>query len=131
MLIKSPFHKMCNVKIRQLLQASTHKRNKKFQVGLEAQKVQFKIIWREIEPIAEFTDNESGTSKSDRQGFERCNSILRKANETYYYAKLDRLNQKCFLLSLSVENDRFANLRPTTNRFGTYFSALARQGLSL
>jgi DNA invertase Pin-like site-specific DNA recombinase len=100
-------------------------------LGLEAQKSTIQNYLKVIEPIAEFTDIESGTSKgNDRQGLKDAIQYCEKYNAKLIIAKLDRLSRSVsFIAQLMESKIEFIICdQPQASRFTIHiFSALAEQ----
>lgn len=100
-------------------------------LGLEAQKNLVYTFLKGEEPIEEFTDIESGTSKgNDRRGLKEALERCKEHNATLIIAKLDRLSRNVSFISKLMESEVefIATDMPQANKFTIHiFSALAEQ----
>lgn len=100
-------------------------------LGLEAQKSTIQNYLKGTEPIAEFTDIESGTKKgNDRQGLKDAISYCKIHNAKLIIAKLDRLSRNVSFIAQLMESDiEFVICdQPQATRFTIHiFAALGEQ----
>lgn len=100
-------------------------------LGLEAQKSTIQNYLKDIQPIAEFTDIESGTKKgNDRQGLKDAISFCKFHNAKLIIAKLDRLSRNVSFIAQLMESDiEFVICdQPQATRFTIHiFAALGEQ----
>lgn len=100
-------------------------------LGLEAQRSVVRNYLKGIEPLEEFTDIESGTSKGNhREALQQAVKRCKDTNSILLIAKLDRLARNVRFITALLESgvEFVACDMPTANKFTIHiFAALAEQ----
>ncbi|MFN0291334.1 recombinase family protein [Pedobacter helvus] len=100
-------------------------------LGLNSQKTIVKNYLKEIEPLHELTDVESGTRKgNNREALLEAIKLSKRYNATLVIAKLDRLARNVKFITTLMESgiEFVACDMPTANKFTIHiFAALAEQ----
>ncbi|GAA4100550.1 recombinase family protein [Mucilaginibacter panaciglaebae] len=100
-------------------------------LGLESQRTSVLTFLQGIEPLQEFTDIESGTSKGNyREALQHAIIASKANNSILVIAKLDRLARNVRFITSLMESgiDFIACDMPTANKFTIHiFAALAEQ----
>lgn len=109
---------------------STHKQGQSG-LGLIAQQTAVRNFLKGLEPLYEFTDIESGTSKGNqRESLLAALTSAKHTNSTLIIAKLDRLARNVRFITTLMESgvEFLACDMPTANKFTIHiFAALAEQ----
>lgn len=100
-------------------------------LGLNSQKTIVKNYLKEVEPLQELTDVESGTRKgNNREALLEAIRLSKRYNATLVIAKLDRLARNVKFITTLMESgiEFVACDMPTANKFTIHiFAALAEQ----